>query len=51
MANNPDESPYWDLMAYNDGNVNAYEAVKCIERYCQKVIRLWILSLPGIRQI
>ena len=29
MANNPDESPYWDLMAaYNDGNVNAYEAVK-----------------------
>ena len=29
MANNPDESPYWDLMAaYNDGKVNAYEAVK-----------------------
>ncbi|MBP3516995.1 MAG: hypothetical protein J6K31_01015 [Parabacteroides sp.] len=29
VANGPEESPYWDLMAeYSDGNVHAYEAVK-----------------------
>lgn len=29
VANLPEESPYWDLMAeYSDGNVNAYEAIK-----------------------
>ena len=29
VANPPEESPYWDLMAeYSDGKVNAYEAVK-----------------------
>ena len=29
VANPPEESPYWDLMAeYSDGKVDAYEAVK-----------------------
>ena len=39
VANPPEESPYWDLMAeYSDGKVDAYEAVKCTAKYSPKAI-------------